>query len=172
MKHLNVVRHTAACIRAWETGSIQLRIWLLEEKSSFCHCPKIKLCACVKTKVRHQLAQGRNSILIISTKQQVELRSCFLILAAFCSVLQRAPEDTIKAQTERYFSTAIWDPSNNDTSNLFFPFTSKGTVILPHLLFPCTSCQKGSWYQLPSLCYWRPSTCIGESQEFHTYLSS
>lgn len=125
----------------------------MEKKSSFCHYPKIKLHACVKTEVRHQLAQGRNSILITSRKWQVELWSCFLILAFFCSVLQCAPEDMIKAYTEHCFSAVVWDHSSNDTSNLLFSFRSKGTVILPHLLFPCTSCEKGSWYQLPSLCY-------------------
>lgn len=115
----------------------------MEEKSSFCNDPRIKLHAYVKTEVRHQLAQRRNSILIIFTKWQVELWSCFLILIAFCSVLQCAPEDMLKAWTEHCFSTAVWDPSSNDTSNLFFLFRSKGTVILPHLLFPCTSCQNG-----------------------------
>lgn len=165
---LHHVRCTAACVCACETSSVQLRIWPVEEKSSFCHYPKIKLCACVKTEIRHQLAQERNPILIVSTKWQAELWSCFLELVFFFSILQCAPEDT----TEHYFSAAIWDPSSSDTANQFFPCRSKGTVILPHLLFPGPSCQKGIWYQLPSLCCWRPSTYIGQSQEFHTYISS
>lgn len=42
-------------LRDQETGSIQLMMWLLEEKSNFCHYLKIKLNACVKTEAQHQL---------------------------------------------------------------------------------------------------------------------
>lgn len=117
----------------------------MEEKSSFCHYPKIKLRACVKTEIRHQLAQERNSILIVPTKQQAELWSCFLELVAVFSVLPCAPED----MTEHYFSAAIRDPSSNDTSNLFFPCRSKGTVILPHFLFPALVVKRAAGINYP-----------------------
>lgn len=129
-----------------ETGSIQARICPLEEKSSFCHYLKIKLNACVKTEAQHQLAQGE----ILSRYYPQNDKLNYGLVSLFWPSSAGSSSVLLEIKSNPKVSTAFLHCLGLQQQGPLKPVlcfsTKRGSNFL-HLLLPCTSCKKGSWYQ-------------------------